>query len=107
MIDTWTKQSPGGNAVAYMIEGNSEVGFIFSAQMEGWDIVVSTGDLKSPRENKLKRTSLTMWLESRDGSRGNELGKRCTEVLSRSSAESSVSAKWTQTRMPNGWPENT
>ena len=42
MIDTWTKSSPSGKAVGYKIEGNSEVGFIFSAQMEGQDIVVSS-----------------------------------------------------------------
>jgi hypothetical protein len=48
MVDTWTKQSPSGKAVAYRIEGSSETGFVFSAKMEGRDIVVATSDLKEP-----------------------------------------------------------
>jgi hypothetical protein len=54
MIDTWTKRSPSGKAVAYKIEGNSEVGFIFTAQMEGRDVVVSTGDLKEPTREQVE-----------------------------------------------------
>jgi hypothetical protein len=48
MIDIWTKQSPSGKAVAYRIEGSSEAGFIFSAKMDGRDVVETSGHLKQP-----------------------------------------------------------
>ena len=48
MVDTWTKQSPSGKPVAYRIEGSSEAGFVFSAKMEGRDVVEISGHLKQP-----------------------------------------------------------
>lgn len=48
MIDVWMKPSPSGKAVAYKIEGSSEAGFIFSAQMEGRDTIETSGQLKQP-----------------------------------------------------------
>src|ERR1700752_2355263 len=47
-FEKWTKQSPSGKAVAYKIEGSTEPGFIFSAKMEGRDIVETSGHLKQP-----------------------------------------------------------
>jgi hypothetical protein len=46
MVDVWTKKSPSGETVTFKIEGSKDVGFVYSAMVEGRPVKQISGTLK-------------------------------------------------------------
>ena len=46
MIDTWRMELPTSKNVTFKIEGDRKSGFVFSAKMDGRDIMEVTGSLR-------------------------------------------------------------
>jgi len=54
MTDTWTKKSPSGKNVVFEINGDRDAGFVYSAKMDGRDIVQTSGSLEEPTREQVE-----------------------------------------------------